>query len=77
MDMQEELNMSKEEIKKAKQTLKSYRTMLVEMETAGQLMLKEDYALLEYKNGTLYINDQKQSRRNCWTNTGTILKKTI
>jgi chromosome segregation ATPase len=61
VDIKEEMHKAKEEIKKAKEELKGYREMLDEMEDAGLIDTNEDYSI-EYKNGDLYINNQKQSQ---------------
>ncbi len=59
VDIKSEMGRAKEEIKKAKEELKGYRQMLDDMEKDGLINTSEDYSV-EYKDGSLYINDQKQ-----------------
>ncbi len=46
-------------IEKTKNELKGYQEMIGRMEKDGLVNNNEDYTI-EYKNGTLFINDQKQ-----------------
>jgi len=59
VNIKDEMNKAKEEIKNAKEELKAWQQMLDEMEKDGLINTKEDYEI-EYKEGNLYINNQKQ-----------------
>ncbi|MBS1917553.1 MAG: hypothetical protein JST87_14885 [Bacteroidetes bacterium] len=60
-NLEETMVNAKEEIKKAKEELEGYREMLNAMQKDGLINTKEDYNI-EFDNGGLYINHQKQSQ---------------
>jgi len=59
VNVQHEMENARKEIGKAKDELKSYREMLDAMEKDGLINTKEDYRV-EFDEGQLYINHQKQ-----------------
>ncbi|SRR5579871_273206 len=61
VNMKEEMGKAKQEIKKAKDELKGYKRMLDDMEKEGLINTNQDYSV-EYKDGELFINGQKQSQ---------------
>ncbi|MES1222607.1 MAG: hypothetical protein ABUT20_44340 [Bacteroidota bacterium] len=61
VDMEEAMSNAREEIKNAKEELVGFREMLNDMEKNGLIDTKGDYNI-EYDNGELYINHQKQAQ---------------
>jgi len=59
VSMKEGMSKAKDGIKKAKEELKAWQQMLDEMEKDGLINTKKDYDI-EYKDGDLLINHQKQ-----------------
>jgi hypothetical protein len=59
-DLKEQMDNTKEGIKKAKKELKAYRELIDDLEKDGLINTKDDYSI-EYKDDELYINGKKQS----------------
>jgi chromosome segregation ATPase len=57
--MKDEIQKAKERIKSTKAELKNYKQMLEEMQGDGLVDTKKDYSV-EYNDGELFINDQRQ-----------------
>ena len=59
VNVKEEMDKAKINIEEAKQELKAYKQLLDGLEKDGLIDTKKDYSI-EYKNGELFINGQKQ-----------------
>jgi len=59
VNVKEEMAKAKIQIEEAKQELKAYKQLLDGLEKDGLINAKKDYSI-EYKNGELFINGQKQ-----------------
>ena len=58
-NFKQELEKAKDDVLRAKEEMKAYKTMLADMEKDGLINTKENYTI-EYKDGELYINGKIQ-----------------